>query len=57
MTKAQKEQLYRLMEQHKIVLDDDVDQLTRNEASRIIDRIYLKYGRNVPLKEQESASD
>lgn len=57
MTKAQKEQLYRLMEQHKIVLDDDVDQFTRNEASRIIDRIYLQYGRNVPLKEQESASD
>lgn len=39
VTKAQKEQLYRLLEQHKIVLNADVERLTRSEASRFIDRI------------------
>lgn len=39
VTKAQKEQLYRLIEQHKIVLNADVERLTRSEASRLIDKI------------------
>ncbi|MBO4292104.1 MAG: 3'-5' exonuclease [Lachnospiraceae bacterium] len=38
-TKAQKEQLYRLMERHRIQIDRDVEYLTRSEASRITDRI------------------
>lgn len=38
-TKAQKEQLYHLLRQHKIVLSADVERLTRREASRFIDRI------------------
>lgn len=41
----QKQKLYSLLEQHKIIPDYDVDKLTRNEASRIIDRIYFTYGR------------
>ena len=39
VTKAQKEQLYRLLEQHRIVLSADVERLTRSEASRFIDKI------------------
>ena len=46
VTKAQKEQLYRLIEQHKIVLNADVERLTRSEASRLIDKI--KSGQLVP---------
>jgi len=38
-TKAQKEQLYRLLEQKKINLPVDIEQLTRSEASRIVDKI------------------
>lgn len=38
-TKAQKERLYRLMEQHKILLNVDVEKLTRSEASRFTDKI------------------
>lgn len=45
ITKAQKERLYRLAEQHKIVLEVDVDSLTRSEADRMIDRILGKYGK------------
>ena len=41
-TKAQKERLYRLSEQHKITLDVDVERLTRSEASRITDKILAK---------------
>lgn len=39
-TKAQKEQLYRLMKQHKIEIDADVERLTRSEASRFIDKLH-----------------
>lgn len=46
ITKTQKERLYYLLEQHRIVPDYDVEKLSRNEGSRIIDRIYLQYGRN-----------
>ncbi|MCM1090383.1 MAG: 3'-5' exonuclease [Butyrivibrio sp.] len=38
-TKAQKEQLYRLLEQHTIVMNVDIERLTRSEASRWIDKI------------------
>lgn len=38
-TKAQKEQLYRLLEQHIIVMNVEIERLTRSEASRWIDRI------------------
>lgn len=44
-TKAQKERLYKLIDKHKLILDEDIDRLTRNEASRLADRIVFKYGR------------
>lgn len=44
-TKAQKERLYRLLAQHKIEWDRDVEKLTRSEASRFTDKILAKYGR------------
>ncbi|MCM1102250.1 MAG: 3'-5' exonuclease [Clostridium sp.] len=39
VTIAQKEQLYRLLQQHNMVLDADVERMTRSEASRTINRI------------------
>lgn len=45
ITKPQKERLYRLLEQHNITLESDVEKLTRSEASRFIDKILAKYGR------------
>jgi DNA polymerase-3 subunit alpha (Gram-positive type) len=44
-TKAQKERLYKLADKHKLILEEDIDRLTRNEASRLADKIILKYGR------------
>lgn len=44
-SKKQKERLYCLLEWHKIIPDYDVERLTRNEASRITDKIILAYGR------------
>lgn len=44
-TKAQKERLYRLLAQHKIEWDRDVERLTRSEASRFTDKILATYGR------------
>ncbi len=44
-TKPQKERLYRLLAQHKIDWDRDVEKLTRSEASRFTDKILAKYGR------------
>ncbi len=38
-TKAQKEQLYRLITQHKLEIDYDVEKLSRSEAGRKIDKI------------------
>ena len=38
-TKAQKEQLYRLIVQHKLEIGYDVEKLSRSEASRKIDKI------------------
>lgn len=45
ITKAQQERLYQMLEIHKIVPEYDVTRLTKNEASREIDRIILKYGK------------
>lgn len=44
-TNSQKERLYRLLEQHKISLDVDVERLARSEASRLTDKIFAEYGR------------
>lgn len=44
-SKAQKERLYKLADKHKLTLNEDIDRLTRNEASRLTDKIILKYGR------------
>ncbi len=44
-TKPQKERLYRLLMQHKIEPDVDVEKLTRSEASRFTDKILARYGR------------
>ena len=45
ITKPQKERLYRLLAQHNITLNRDVEKLTRSEASRFTDKILAKYGR------------
>lgn len=50
-TKAQKEQLQRLLVQHQLrpgegaIPVPDIEKLTRSEASRLIDQILAKYGR------------
>lgn len=44
-TKAQKERLYRELNKHKINPEYDVERLTKNEASRYLDRILSEYGR------------
>ncbi len=44
-TKAQKEQLYRLLKLHKLIVDYDVEKLSKSEAGRTIDKIYASYGR------------
>ena len=44
-TKAQKERLNRLIEQHQLMVDYDVEKLSRSEASRYTDKIYEKFGR------------
>lgn len=45
ITIPQKEQLYKLLDKHKLIIDYEVESLTRSEASREIDRILVKYGR------------
>ncbi|MBD5443955.1 MAG: 3'-5' exonuclease [Lachnospiraceae bacterium] len=45
VTIPQKEQLYKLLDRHKIKVDYDVEKLTRSEASRIISQILVEYGR------------
>lgn len=45
VTIPQKEQLYKLLDKHKIKIDYDVEKLTRSEASRIITRLLAEYGR------------
>lgn len=44
-TKVQKERLYKLVDRHKIVMEDQIDRLTKSEASRITDQILAKFGR------------
>lgn len=45
-TQAQKERLYKLAKEHKLILEYDINTLTRNEASRMADKIILKYGKS-----------
>lgn len=45
ITIAQREQLYKLLDRHKLVADYKIESLTRSEASRKIDRILAEYGR------------
>lgn len=45
ITIPQKEQLYKLIDKHKLKVDYQVDKLTRNEASRIMTRILAEYER------------
>ena len=45
ITIPQKEQLYKLVDRHKLIIDYDIEKLTRSEASRLIDRILAEYGR------------
>ena len=44
-TQRQKQYLQDLVKYHKIDLTVQVDQITRSEASRMIDRIFSQYGR------------
>lgn len=44
-SKSQKERLYRLTKQHKIILGLEIEKLTKSEASRCIDKILAQYGR------------
>lgn len=44
-TKSQKEKLYRLIRQHKIIPEVEIESMTRSEASRYTDKILAKYGR------------
>lgn len=44
-TAVQKRHLKELLEYHKIDLDRELDSLTRNEASRITDKIIFAYGK------------
>lgn len=45
ITIAQKQQLYKLIDKHKIKVEYEVERLSRPEASRQIDRILQEYGR------------
>lgn len=45
ITNSQKRYLNDLMKYHKIEIDSSMEVLTRSEASRIIDRIILQYGK------------
>lgn len=45
LTIAQKEQLYKLLDRHKLIVDYEVESLTRSEASRKIDELLQAYGR------------
>lgn len=45
ITKSQKSYLNDLIKYHKIIADYRIEDLTKNEASRIIDKIILNYGK------------
>lgn len=46
ITAAQIRQLETLLQKNKLTLQLEISQLTKNEASRMIDKIILQYGRN-----------
>lgn len=50
-TNAQKERLYRMIQQHKIELGLDIEKLTKSEASRLVDKLRVQYAteKAVPL--------
>lgn len=50
LTPAQKRDLNHLIIYHRIDTNVEIDSLTRSEASRMIDKIYAKYGR-IPKQE------
>ena len=56
ITKKQKDYLYDLLKYHKIVIDVEIDSLTKNEASRLIDGIILKNGRIMRRRNEEYKS-
>ncbi len=43
ITIPQKEQLYKLLDKHKLVVDYEIESLTRSEATRKIHQLLLKY--------------
>lgn len=45
ITIPQREQLYKLLDKHKLMVDYEVEKLTRSEASRKISQILVEYGR------------
>ena len=45
ITIPQREQLYKLIDKHKLMVDYEVEKLTRSEASRKISQIFVEYGR------------
>lgn len=45
ITIPQKEQLYKLIDKHKLIPEYTVEKLSRSEASRLIDRLLAEYGR------------
>ena len=49
-TNSQKERLYRLMNQHNITLDVDVEMLTKSEASRILDKLRVQLSKTVNVQ-------
>ncbi|MBQ9927382.1 MAG: 3'-5' exonuclease [Lachnospiraceae bacterium] len=46
-TPRQKERLYKLVDMHKLIIDYDIDGLTKSEASRITDKILSTYGKQL----------
>lgn len=57
LTPAQKRDLNHLLIYHKIEPNIDIDSLTRSEASRMIDRIYARYGRIQNQEESEHVQE
>lgn len=45
ITPAQRERLLRMVQYYQITLPCDVDRMTKNEASRMMDKLILQYGR------------
>lgn len=44
-SKRQKERLCKLIDKHKLIIDYDIDSLSKNEVSRYTDKILAEYGR------------